>query len=495
MTEWFLKNNRRLKRIVAACTLVLILLVNANCTQGNSVFSKKATNEYLYKIAVYEQSHVENPSYGSVEGEWMMMGLARYGAVAESYIDTYKNNLKKYLKSCNGILSTRKYTEYARVIIALTSLEENPENFAGYNLLKPLAEFQKVMSQGMNGVIYTLIALDCGNYKIPEPEKSYDGNKTTREKLIGYILANQTADGGWNFAGAKADTDMTAMAIQALAPYYHKEEKVKQAVNEALNRLGELQQNDGSYCSGTLKTCESTAQVLTALSVMNVSVEDARFVKNGKTLLDGLMQYYQKNGFSHLIGGDINQMATEQAMYAMTAYYRSISGMNSLFDMADGIHRIAITIPDDSSTSGDNREQTPDGKMKEKVTNKTGQTNRNARKKSNDLTTQTSADNQKTTEMSVTDDDKNLQTARENKTKKKKKNQAGDGESEVETIITTDATGEIRVETIHEDESSTSTAGAKSKETEKKYGGWIWFSIVGIAGITAICLFKFRNRH
>lgn len=334
---------RFIKKFVIIFTALFVIMANVDLSYGQTVLSKQETSDYLYKIAYYEQTHVLSPAYGSVDGEWLMMGLARYGALTKQYIETYKRNLKSTLKACGGVLSTRKYTEYARVVIALSALEEDVQNFDGYNLLRPLAEFDKIIGQGMNGVIYALIALDSRDYDIPEPQKDYTGKKTTRDRLVGYIVSNQTDDGGWNFAGAKADTDMTAMAIQALAPYYKKNDKVKTAIDRGLDCLGELQQSDGSYLSGTTKNCESTAQVLTAMSVMNIDVSDHRFVKNKKTILDGLMQYYNKSGgFCHLAGQDINHMATEQAMYALVAYYRSVSGRNGLYEMKDGITFIAI---------------------------------------------------------------------------------------------------------------------------------------------------------
>lgn len=363
----------RIKRYLFGIWAVTLILVNITPIYGKTVLTKEKAESYLYDIAYYEQLNITDPSYGSIAGEWAVMGLARYGAVTDQFLSTYKSNLKKHLKSCNGVLSENKYTEYARVVIALTSIEENPEKFGGYNVLRPLAEYDKITKQGINGVIYALIALDCGNYDIPEPVNSYDGSRTTREKLIGTILENQKSDGGWNFGGTKSDTDMTAMAIQALAPYYNKEDKVKKAVNEALEKLGELQQKDGSFCSGTTKNCESTAQVLTALSVMNISVTDNRFVKNNNTVIDGMMLYYKGGGFSHLPGWDVNQMATEQAMYALTAYYRKVSGMNGLFEMKDGITRKDIKITHSNKSENMNEESKKEKstvKKKKKVNKK-----------------------------------------------------------------------------------------------------------------------------
>lgn len=66
-------------------------------------------------------------------------------------------------------------------------------------------------SQGINGPIFALIALDSHDYEIP---KAVAGKtQTTREALIDAILAAQLSDGGWNVNGNGADADMTAMAI------------------------------------------------------------------------------------------------------------------------------------------------------------------------------------------------------------------------------------------------------------------------------------------
>jgi hypothetical protein len=412
---------------IACIFLTLLILVNITPVCAKTVLSKEQTENYLYDIAYYEQSHIVNPSYGSIGGEWMIMGLARYGAVTDKILSAYKTNLKAQLKSCDGELSSRKYTEYARVVIALTAIEENPENFGGYNLLKPLAEYDTLVSQGLNGVIYGLIALDCGGYDVPKPSEDYSGTVTTRDKLVQTILSSQKSDGGWNFSGTKSDTDMTAMAIQALAPYY-KEDKVKKAVDRGLDRLGELQLKDGSFASGSTKNCESTAQVLTALSVINVSVKDDRFVKDNKTVLDGLMQYYKSGGFSHLSGGSINQMATEQAMYALTAYYRSISGMNGLFEMKDGMSRKYIEI----------KETDKNQKIDTNNTERKGTETKKTIKRTGKGTTKDSVEKIKESEQEAT----SLESAVTNEKKKKREKK-----TEIETVIESEENGETVIVT------------------------------------------------
>ena len=303
-------------------------------TQGKTVLTKSQTTNYLDKISEYEMLKVTNPSYGSVGGEWLIMGLARYGTLTENYMDIYLNNLQAEVEKCDGVLSEKKYTEYARVVLALTSINVDPSNFAGYNLLKPLAELDNVVKTGLNGVTFALLAFDCGNYTIPDTGKDYTGAKTSRDKLLSILLSAQLKDGGWAFLGNKSDVDMTAMVIQALGKYYH-QDKVKKAVDKAVKLLSSKQNDSGAFSSGGSENCESTAQVLTAMTVLGIKVSDSRFIKKDNTILDGLLKYYKDGGFKHTENSFVNQMSTEQAMYGLTAYYRSLSDEKGLYNMTD----------------------------------------------------------------------------------------------------------------------------------------------------------------
>lgn len=440
--------------LVAVLLVVNITFINAATHDKNQIIT------YLDEVSRYELEHVSNPSYGSLGGEWTVIGLARYGTISDNYIAIYKTNLTNKLKSCEGVLSARKYTEYARVTIALTAIEENPENFAGYNLLKPLAELENVISQGANGILYTLIALDCGDYSVPEPDKSYKGEKTTREKLVRIIIDNQLEDGGWSLMGTKSDTDITAITIQALAPYYNKEEKVKKAVNQGLDRLSELQQKDGGYKTGEFANCESTAQVLTSLSLMNVSLDDSRFVKNGNTVIDGLMKYYKDGGFSHFADGDVNQMATEQAMFSLVAYYRSLSGMNGLFEMTDGITKRELPVVNALKNSNSS---TKDNKV-----NKSSSTKNKNEKKTN---SNKSTNEKKTIKIN---DVKNAESETFNIEETQTKNQKTRKEKEDKRETTLEIGTQIENVTLAE----TEVASENSKVTKTKEENGVWIIVI-----------------
>lgn len=275
---------------------------------------------------------------GTSGGEWVVLGLARSGSISDTLAEQYAQAAYQYVKKKgSSTISDSKSTENSRMILALTSIGKDPSDVAGYDLLEPLADLDYVKSQGINGPIFALIALDSHDYEIP---KAVAGKtQTTREALIDAILAAQLSDGGWNVNGNGADADMTAMAIQALAPYYSSNAKVKSAVDDALKRLSKMQEVNGGYTSWGTANAESVAQVIVALTSLGIDpASDGRFIKNGYSTLDALATFYNdKGGFKHSQSDMTasNGLATEQAYYALASWYRLKNGKTSLYDMSD----------------------------------------------------------------------------------------------------------------------------------------------------------------
>ncbi len=278
------------------------------------------------KVAEYLIDTVKSPTIASVGGEWTVIGLARSDAsVPKSYFDTYYANVTSVVKNKKGVLHERKYTEYARVVIALTAIGKNPENVSGYNLVKPLTDYQKTTQQGINGALWALIALDCGDY----------GDADIRNRYVDYILSREKKNGGWSLSAdsAAAEADITAMVLTALSRYTYRTD-VKNAVDRSIALLSKLQNDDGGYSLSGEKTSESTAQVLVAISSLGIPVSDKRFVKKGNSLVSALMKYQKNDGsFSHTSESDL--MATEQCYYALAAKNRLIQNKTALFDMSD----------------------------------------------------------------------------------------------------------------------------------------------------------------
>ena len=308
--------------------LFLTALLAFSLTMPVSAASAK---DALSDTANWLQKTVTAPTVASIGGEWAVIGLSRSEAtVAQKWYNTYYNNVVEYVKSCKGVLHNRKYTEYSRVVLALTAIGKDPTNVAGYDLTAPLNDYDKTVWQGVNGPIWALIALDSGNYDC-----------SVRQKYIDCILEKELPQGGWTLSGDRTDSDMTGMALQALANYQD-QPKVKAAVQRALNWISKNQNADGGFSTYGEATCESTAQIIVALCTLGIDLEDGRFVKNGNSAMDGLLRYYTKGkGFSHVPGGGSDGMATEQAFYALVAADRAEKGKSALYEISS-----KITFPD-----------------------------------------------------------------------------------------------------------------------------------------------------
>ena len=286
----------------------------------------KTTGDYL--------SGKGTPIVGSIGGEWLTIGLARSGrTVPEGYYDNAVAYVKAEINTTTNRLDRNKSTDNARLILALTAIGKDVTDVGGFDLLAGLDDMKYVKRQGTNGPVWTLIALDSHGYT--------PAGSVTRDALVETILSLQKDSGAWyiNSTNATDDVDMTAMAIQALAPYYKTNEAVKAAVDKALTWLSTMQKSDGSFAemAGVASSSESTAQVLVALCALGIDpTADARFAKNSFHVVDGLLTFYTGEAFKHqLADTTVDQMGTEQSYYALAAYMRLTGGRSFLYDMND----------------------------------------------------------------------------------------------------------------------------------------------------------------
>lgn len=325
-------NYDKLAAAEAAYAEILKALREDETQTGDATGWRKTHSDMLDTVKTDELT------FGS---EWLVIALARSG---RDVPDSYYDSVVKAVQSAKGQLSDKKSTEYARTILALTAIGKDPADVGGYDLLARLADMDDVTYQGINGAIFALLALDSGKYDVPAAAEG--GTQVTRDGLVAYILAQQLSDGGWALSGTSADPDVTAMALQALAPYRTGDETVDAAVDKGVQLLSDMQLADGGYSSwGTLNS-ESCAQVLIALATLGIDpVSDSRFVKNGLTVLDALLAYAVSGGFRHTVDGEADAIATEQALCALTAYARLLDGKTALYDMTDVL---GGQMPDDA---------------------------------------------------------------------------------------------------------------------------------------------------
>ena len=245
------------------------------------------------------------PVPGSLGGEWLVLGMCRLGySLPQGWIDGYRAKLEQYVADCGGVLHDRKYTEYSRVVLTVTAMGGDARSVAGYDLTAPLEDYEQTVFQGINGAIYALLALDCGNY----------GSETVRERYIAHILEKELPGGGWCMMGDTPETDVSAMALQALARYRDRAE-VSAAVDRGLKLLE----------TAEFTTSEAASQTIVAFAELGLPAREQ---------IRKLLAFRTDDGtFRHVMDGQSDPLSTEQAFYALTAAALQQEG-GSLYRMA-----------------------------------------------------------------------------------------------------------------------------------------------------------------
>lgn len=294
----------------------------------------------------YIQNNVPAPVVAYDRGEWAVLGLARAGvALPDEYIQAYYDKVVAYVQKnmgADGVLVDPEshnptVTDNERIILALTAIGKDPANVGGKNLLTALQDrnimqVTNTSDTDINGLVFGLLALNSGNYT----QDSY--------WLVQAILTQQNEDGSWSASAdtkPTGDVDMTAMALQALAPYYNEGDDT--TVNAAVDKA--LQWLSAKYKGKGYTSAESCAQVVVALSALQLNANsDSSFVKTvdgaPTSVLGDLLRYYlgEGQGFKHAASGKTaDQKATEQALYAMAAYERYCRRTKALYDMTDAV--------------------------------------------------------------------------------------------------------------------------------------------------------------
>ena len=283
-------------------------------------------------------SQVQEPTIGSVGGEWAVLGLSR-GEISktETFFKKYYENVEKNIKQTGGVLSQTKYTEYSRLIIALSALEKDVTNVGGYNLLEKLADMENVVRQGINGPIFALIAFDTKTYEIPVLVSAK--KQVTRQLLIEEIIGREIVTaagvrGGFALSGNTPDPDVTAMALQALAPYKNQRE-VALVIDRGIYALQRIQLENGGFSTVSTGGIESAAQVIVALCALKIDPRtDDKFIKTDSTgtknsPVSYICAAYEKEADT----GEPSLMTTEQSLYALVALERYSAGKSPLYTM------------------------------------------------------------------------------------------------------------------------------------------------------------------
>lgn len=273
--------------------------------------------------------HVQGARPFAYNSEWEIFTLLRSGVTLDAAVlEPYFTSIANTFANPKGDLL--KPTTLARVALALTAAGQDASNFRGVNFFALLGE-NALMTTGSNEPMWTLIALDS---------KGYDSmGSWSREALVAELLRYQNPQtGGFGLTdNVTTGADITAMSIQALAPYYGKQSAVTAAVDKALDHLRAEQKWDGGFANN----CESSVQVLVALCMLGLDPLDENngFVKGvNRNLLMSIMSYRVETepyGFIHIAGTLPQPMTTDQAVYGLSAYARFLDGRPGIYDMSD----------------------------------------------------------------------------------------------------------------------------------------------------------------
>ena len=328
--------------VVSSPAFAKVTVIGA--TEPESPREPQDISSVLNATLAMQATTVAEPSFGTNYGEWTVFGLARSGYFASDsqYFADYYDRIVEYVNTTaaeldmNGALDSNKSTDNSRLIMALAAIGRDATSVGNWDLVEAYSAngINWIRKQGMNGTIWTLIALDCGGYETSDP--------TIRQQCVDAILTAQHNDGGWSLVTAKtqpSNVDITAMALTALYPY-RDQEAVAAACATAFEWLSESQLENGGFSYGNGETSESCAWAIVALTTWGINPDtDARFIKNGYSPIDNLLTYYveEEAKFEHGRGAGSNAMATDQATYAMVAYDRLLNGKTVLYDYSDVI--------------------------------------------------------------------------------------------------------------------------------------------------------------
>lgn len=351
---------KRLRNIMAGAAALVLALTLCVTAFGET----RAYSDMAASIAAAEKAQMgvaqdapllteEKLPAGSSVSDWTALAMACAG-IADDYAG-YLARLQAYVErqyAENGGLHAVKATEYHRIALTAAALGGDPAAFGAKpdgTAIDLVAEGtynwqgeEDLGGQGLNGWIFALLTIDAVGAEVPADARY------SRQDMLDAIVSAQLPDGGFSLGGGAMDVDITAMALQALAPY---REQYQEVIDAALNALSAAQTVTGGFESWGAQSSESCAQVILALTALDIDpVEDGRFQKNQRNVVVALMDFrLSDGGFAHEKDGPLDAMACEQAMQALTAMELRQQGEGRFFDLT-AAHPVQLETTPDTDT-------------------------------------------------------------------------------------------------------------------------------------------------
>lgn len=290
------------KLLTALLAIVMILPVTAQAAPTDG-WTDEAEQAYQTVTELVVQRVSESKDYLAAatqeENAKAVYALWISGAAVPSgFYDEYLQALADWL----DLAVKRGKTVYIPgAIRTVTAMGLDVTDFAGHDLMDALRKPELVEAD--EDRLDMLMDLDAAG----DAGKAEEFN-TLREQLLTEALARQQSSGEFRYTskwpaelkqkGVDGEPDrfdyilLTAKSVQALAPYQNRKD-VATAIDKALNYLSEQQLSSGGFLKYGAEDVAEDAAVMELLAALGISLTDERFTKDGHTVLDGMMGWYQ----------------------------------------------------------------------------------------------------------------------------------------------------------------------------------------------------------
>lgn len=279
-------------KVIVFLTVIVLIFTGATGVKADTPDIDDCINktlEYEYKeAAVTDAQSFVNDGLMAVAGispcEWWIINIK--ALYPETDFSEYVKAVEKYLDEAENI----KPTDYERIALAFYILGEKDD------FIREVIK-EQTGKMGIMSVIYGLMPAAYGGYDA--------------DYIADSLLEFQLPDGSFSVNQKAGDVDVTAMALQAMAPL---REKYEEKINKALEYLNNNMTGNGGYKSMGTENSESLAQVIMAKTAL-------KDTENMDILINELITYQNEDGgFCHIKGGKSNSIATYQCMSALISY-------------------------------------------------------------------------------------------------------------------------------------------------------------------------------
>ncbi len=288
-------------------------------------------------------------SYVDSYYEWNIMEMAAYEDLfPDSQYKTGEKTKKEYIDKTIASLGEGHADDitYSKAIICLTALGIDAEKLYMVNSNEPISAVE-----GLNSVSHSSSVWYAPYIMAAYNQNSYNGTEESEQDLIEAVLENQGEDGSWDEWGS---VQSTSNVIAGLSFYQGTDEKIEEAIENAVAYLCGAQEPDGRFDDGYGPDANVAAMAVMGLCAAGVNPDtDARFIKDGVSALDALLSFAltDNSGFGYNDNASINAYATEQAFRALLAA-KQMMETGKAFNIYDFSHNSGSLTPGRATGSG-----------------------------------------------------------------------------------------------------------------------------------------------